>query len=173
MDRTTFKTGWDRLVEFREEVFKASHRTNRLDQIGRRVSPRRRLRDVGPRGREEGGAFDSYYVVNFFDFINEEQFAVDLSQFEISESTDHNNLPRYMLSLKEAGDVVHEYSAEGGEQQTLNADIGALGGGTNALNDWLSTIDVAGSVLQRLSTSTTTFAPGSVQTDLFNRTRTA
>ncbi len=170
MDRMEFKTGWDRLMEFREDVFKASHGTARLDQLRRRVSPRRRLRDAGPRSREEGADIETYYVVNFFDFINEEQFAVDLNQFDIQESTDHNNLPRYVLSLKEAGEVVHEYAAEGGDEQTLNTDIGTLVGGGNAVDDWLSSVDVARSVLERLSTSALSFSPRSVRTDMFNRT---
>ncbi len=70
------KHGWERLREFREDVFKASHRT------------------------------DSLYGLNFYDYVNDEKLNVNLDQFQVQESTDRNNLPVYNLTMTAIGDVI-------------------------------------------------------------------
>ncbi len=150
MDRSELKTGWDRLLEFREDIFKASLATTRRDLVGHPVAGRRKL-TTSPLEQLPGGSGSQYfYAVNFFDFINEEQFTVDINSFNINESTDHNNLPYYTLSLKEVGPIVTEYTADGPDSELTSTELSSRVGGSASAVDSIQGIDFSKTVLDAL-----------------------
>lgn len=102
---TEWKSGWTRLIEFRELVFKLSN----LQQ----GQSRRKILGVNTTVYDNSFLKDNeVIVVNFFDFYNQEKFAVNLDTFNIIESVSRNNLPSYQLSLTELGDYVYTKSSD-------------------------------------------------------------
>jgi hypothetical protein len=90
----TLKSGWQRLREFRELIVKLSH--------------------VVPGGKLSADqslvlnalADDEVICLNFYDFLNDERFAVDVRSFNILETMQSNRLPQYTITLQEVGPVV-------------------------------------------------------------------
>ena len=103
MSGLQWKSGWNRLVEFRELVFKLSN----LQQ----GQSKRKILGVNTAVYDKSFLKDNeVIVVNFFDFFNQEKFAVNLDTFNIIESAMRNNLPSYQLTLTEISDYVFTLS---------------------------------------------------------------
>lgn len=107
----SLKDGWLRLKEFREVIVKLSHLTHQdglfdpelfgmssdmISQVKRKLE------------RTRGIPFDrgDMFVVNYYDFFNDESFAVDIREFQILETVTSNNLPIYSLQMQEIGAIV-------------------------------------------------------------------
>lgn len=112
---TQYKSGWTRLLEFRELVFKLSNLIQ--GQSKRRI--------VGVNTSLYENKFLKDYeviVVNFFDFKNNEKFTVNLDTFIIREDVNQNNLPGYTLTFTELGDVIWTDSKDVVLNTLLNAE---------------------------------------------------
>lgn len=80
------KDGFTRLVEFRDEVFKLSQQA---------------------RKRDEDGTAEYIYAVNYYDFINNERFAVNLKSFSPDWNARRSTIEAaYQLSFLELGPVI-------------------------------------------------------------------
>ena len=102
---TEWKSGWGRLIEFRELVFKLSN----LQQ----GQSKRKILGVNTQAYDNSFLKDNeVIVVNFFDFFNQEKFAVNLDTFNIIETAQRNNLPAYQLMLTEISDYVFTLSSD-------------------------------------------------------------
>ena len=96
----TLKSGWQRLREFRELVVKLGH----VVPAGN-YSYDLALLMVQKYGMEPFTDKD-VICVNFYDFLNDEQFSVDIRSFNILESTAQNRLPTYSINMQEVGPIV-------------------------------------------------------------------
>jgi hypothetical protein len=100
------------LVEFRELVFKLSHILQ-----GQETSENRYMTLAKAGLLQE----NDIIAVNFFDFINDERFSVNLDQFQINEDVSSNNLPIYVLIMTELGEIIETKTSD----PTLNALLAA------------------------------------------------
>lgn len=102
---TKWKSGWTRLLEFRELVFKLSNI--------QRGQTKRRIAGVNTAIYEKEFLKDNEVIaVNFFDFHNNEKFAINLDQFQIIEDASQNNLPNYTLIATEIGDYIYTKTSD-------------------------------------------------------------
>jgi hypothetical protein len=107
------KNGWTRLVEFRELVFKLSHILQ-----GQETSENRYMTLAKAGLLQE----NDIIAVNFFDFINDERFSVNLDQFQINEDVSSNNLPIYVLIMTELGEIIETKTSDPTLSVLLAAD---------------------------------------------------
>ena len=103
----SLKDGYTRLIEFRDEIVKKSNRVN--DEIDQKE---------GNNSLIFGSTVDVnakyVYVINFYDFINDEMFAIDISTFNIRLDTSFNTiLPTYKLGFQEIGDIIKADTKDG------------------------------------------------------------
>lgn len=100
------KDGYTRLIEFRDEIVRKSNRVNdELDQKeGKRLI-----------GKNTVDANAKYvYAVNYYDFIYDEMFAINIEHFSIRpDATVNTMLPHYRLSFQEIGDTFKVESKDG------------------------------------------------------------
>jgi hypothetical protein len=98
----SLKDGYTRLVEFRDEIVRKSNRVN--DELDRKEN-KVELADSPAR---------YVYAVNYYDFINDEMFAIDISTFDIRLNTKDNPIiPSYRLSFTEIGDTIKAETTDG------------------------------------------------------------
>jgi hypothetical protein len=108
----SLKDGYTRLIEFRDEIVKKSNRVNdELDQ--------KELNTLAPTniyGQKLQADVNAKYVyaINFYDFINDEMFAIDISTFNIRLDASYNTvLPTYKLGFQEIGDIIKVDTKDG------------------------------------------------------------
>ena len=108
----SLKDGYTRLIEFRDEIVKKSNRVNdALDQ--------KELNAVAPTnayGQTLQADTNARYVyaINFYDFINDEMFAIDISNFNIRLDAAFNTvMPTYKLGFQEIGDIIQVATKDG------------------------------------------------------------
>lgn len=96
---TEWKSGYTRLLEFREILFKFGNLQK--GQTKRKIiGVNSAIYKTNPLNDNE------VYVVNFYDFYNQEKFAVNFDQFQIIEDVSKNNLPSYTIMMTELGEIV-------------------------------------------------------------------
>lgn len=81
----TFKDGYTRFIEFRDEIFRISHFA----------------------GEPAQGEHEMLYALNWYDFINAEKFAVDIEDFAYQLDARYNSRERtYNMNLKGIGPII-------------------------------------------------------------------
>lgn len=117
-DRLTgilWKSGWERLVEFKELLVKLSgmipgQRKQSIFDLSKVTNPKNFILDIFKDHALKDG---EVYIVNFFDFYNNEKFSINLDSFTINEDAkSSNNLPNYSMQFTEMGDIVATISSD-------------------------------------------------------------
>jgi hypothetical protein len=103
----SLKDGYTRLIEFRDEIVKKSNRVNdELDQ--KEASNSLIFKNTADTNAKY------VYAINFYDFINDEMFAIDISTFNIRLDASFNTvLPTYKLGFQEIGDIIKTDTKDG------------------------------------------------------------
>ena len=101
----SLKDGYTRLIEFRDEIVKKSNRVNdALDQ--KELNATAPTNAYGQSLQADANA-RYVYAINFYDFINDEMFAIDISTFNIRLDASFNTvMPTYKLGFQEIGDII-------------------------------------------------------------------
>ncbi len=105
----SLKDGYTRLMEFRDEIVKKSNRVN--DELDQKEGTSQIFG-----GNNLGSDANAKYVyaVNFYDFINNEMFAIDITTFSIRLDSAFNTvLPTYKLGFQEIGDIIKVNTMDG------------------------------------------------------------
>jgi hypothetical protein len=101
----SLKDGYTRLIEFRDEIVKKSNRVN--DELD--LQEMNTFAPTNFYGQKLQTDINARYVyaINFYDFINDEMFAIDISTFNIRLDASYNTvLPTYKLGFQEIGDII-------------------------------------------------------------------
>lgn len=102
----SLKDGYTRLIEFRDEIVKKSNRVN--DELDRQEG------QTNIFGNTVDVNAKYVYALNFYDFINSEMFAIDISTFNIRLDAGYNTvLPTYKLGFQEIGDIIKVETKDG------------------------------------------------------------
>ena len=128
----SLQDGYTRLINFRDGMVKKSNRVN--DELDNKESQSILF----------GGSADAnaryVYAVNFYDFINNEMFAIDISTFNIRLDSAFNTvLPTYKLAFQEIGDII-KVSTKDGVLRAALAVSSVMSTAQNIINDALSYI---------------------------------
>jgi len=113
----SIKDGYTRLLDFRDDVFRLSQRA-----------------------RQEKDDANTHYVyaVNFYDFINDEKFAINLDQFSRTLDARRNAFePTYDLSFTSIGDTFKGIISKDPLLLALNAMDAAFDAAESAIDDFL------------------------------------
>jgi hypothetical protein len=102
----SLKDGYTRLIEFRDEIVRKSNRVDdELDQQEGQSSIFANTVNINAK---------YVYAINFYDFINDEMFAIDISSFNIRLDAGFNTvLPTYKLGFQEIGDTIKVETKDG------------------------------------------------------------
>jgi len=101
-----FQDGYTRLLNFRDDLFKISQQAVAI---------------------KSDGAADYVYAVNYYDFINDERFLVNLDQFTIDTDAVRNPIePTYNLSFTSLGPIITEAVSSDPLLVVLNAFSDAM-----------------------------------------------
>jgi hypothetical protein len=101
----SLKDGYTRLIEFRDEIVRKSNRVN--DELD--LQEMNTFAPTNAYGQKLQADINARYVyaINFYDFINDEMFAIDISNFNIRLDAGYNTvLPTYKLGFQEIGDTI-------------------------------------------------------------------
>lgn len=110
----SIKDGYTRLLDFRDEVFKLSHQARAL--------------------KSDAGA-KYVYAINYYDFIYDERFCVNLERFLPEVDARRNAFePIYQLSFQSIGPLIEIQTQDVLLAMLLDIDA-ALKGGVQALSD--------------------------------------
>lgn len=135
---TSFKDGYTRLLEFRDEIFKRSQQA-------------RPVKGDSTMGLKYGADDDgtSYvYGVNFYDFIHDEQYSVNLDTFRIQADAQRNPFePTYSLGFTCLGNPIKTESQDPMLQvllftsKTIDGALKAIDSVNSAIaNSWAGTV---------------------------------
>lgn len=108
----SLKDGYTRLIEFRDEMVRKSNRVN--DELDQKEATNANVQNIYGQTLQPDINARYVYAVNFYDFINDEMFAIDINNFNIRLDAGYNTvLPTYKMGFQEIGDTIKVDTKDG------------------------------------------------------------